>query len=121
MLALVTPVFGDHTLWPIVKEKAIEEGTGRACEFHRVERCLGLRAPFPGFARTAGEPCPSEPWKVCLGNGAPLSGWYDGIHRVVILPRKNNEALRHEFVHAIKHAALGDGDFEHTGHGWECE
>lgn len=113
--------FADHALWPIVNDKQLVEGSHRADIFREVECCTGLRAPLPRLAKTAGEPCPTNPAKACLGLGSPLSGWYDVAHATVIVPIGNDEALRHEFIHHLKQIAQSDGDFDHDGPKWECE
>lgn len=120
-LAIAEHAFGGHAFnWTIVNEKELIEGSQRARVFRDVECCTGLRAPLPRIAKTAGEPCPSDPSRICLGNGWPLSGWYDAGHRTVVLPIGNDEALRHEFIHALRHYAFGDYA-SHEGPEWACQ
>lgn len=124
VLLLATAAHASHDTWTIVKVKQIAEGTDKACTYHRVERCAGLRAPLPRLARTAGEPCPHDPTRFCLGNGSPYSGGYDPIHDMVILAPDDDwdgdEALRHEFIHYLR-CKNGRDCYNHDGPEWTCQ
>ena len=119
----LTLAFADHAVWPIVHEKQIEEGTNKACVYHRVERCTGLSAPLPRLARVASEPCQHDPTRWCLP-GAPHSGGYDPVHRTIILASgkdwDGDEALRHEMIHSLRDFHYGD-PWGHGGDEWRCQ
>lgn len=109
---------GHAAMFPIVKEHAIEEGTTRACRFHRVERCAGLSAPLPRLARTDPAPCPNDPAQICLP-GSPFSGWYDIEHATIVLPRGRDDTYAHEAIHHLKW--VNQGDISHDGPEWACQ
>lgn len=125
LLVLIAAIVAraDHQMWPLASERQLEEGTTKACIYHRVERCTGLSAPLPRFARVVSERCPHDPSRWCLP-GTRISGWYDPAHRTILLASGSDwdgdEALRHEFVHSLRHWHYNDPS-SHEGPEWACE